>query len=288
MFFLKVSTAVSLCWIFLVFGANQNVNATNYFNWGAENNTTANGVVNGYFTGTTLDCTVRHSGSCSMKMDVIGPDGGNQSKGADLNQLTLPIISVGGPSLYYRTWLRFSSNFNWGAPQVANVKTERAFLNSTPSRLMTGHMRSDGFYIAECEFVSGYGGGCLTTSGSPNNDYNIRIPYDVQGKADGLWHEYVIRIKPNTTTSASDAQFQVWVDGVSIGQLTGWKLTSTSAEWVEAWGGWMVSPYFQMNGDSSVGGTVWADDFSTDDVFNSLIGGSIPVSLPAPTNLRVQ
>jgi hypothetical protein len=279
---------MTLCGLLFGFGVFQDASATNYFSWGAESNTTSNGAVNGYFGGTTLDCTVSHSGSCSMKMEVIGPDGGNQSKGADMNQLTLPIISIGGPSIYYRSWLRFSSGFNWGSPQVANVKTERAFLDSTPSRLMTGHMRSDGFYIAECEFVSGFGGGCLTTSGTPNNDYNIRIPYNVQSKADGLWHEYIVRIKPNTTTSTSDAQFQVWVDGVSVGLLTGWKLTDTSAGWIEAWDGWMVSPYFQMNGDSSVGGTVWADDFSTDDVFNSLLGGGIPVALPPPTNLQVQ
>lgn len=263
------SSVFALCGLLFVLGANQHANAANYFNWGAESNTTSNGAVNGYFGDTTLDCTVRHSGSCSMKMNVIGPDGGNQSKGADMNQLTLPILTVGGGSLYYRTWLRFSSGFNWGAPQIANVKTQRAL---TITRFMTGHMRSDGFYIAECEFVSGYGGGCLTTGGVPNNDYNIRIPYDVQGKADGLWHEYVIRIKSNTTTSTRDAEFQVWVDGVSVGQLTGWKLTNTSAGWIEAWSGWMVTPYFQMNGDSSVGGTVWADDFSTDDVYNSLIG----------------
>ena len=276
--------SAALCGLLFGFGANQDASAKNYFRWDAESNVMSGSRVNGYFDGTVLDCTVNHSGSCSMKMVVVGPDGGNQSKGADIDQLTLPIITVGGPSIYYRTWLKFSSNFNWGSPQVANVKTERAFVDSGQSRFMTGHMRSDGFYVAECEYVSGYGGGCLTTSGALNNDYNIRIPYDVQGKADGQWHEYVIRIKPNTTTSTSDAEFQVWVDGVSIGQLKGWKLVSTSGAWIEAWGGWMVSPYFQMRGDSSVGGTVWADDFSTDDTWNSLIPGA----LSAPTNLRVQ
>lgn len=284
----KLYSPVVMCGLLFLLGANQDASATNYFHWDAESNMTSNGAVNGYFGGTTLDCTVKHSGSCSMRMDVIGPDGGNQQKGADVNHLSLPVLTVGGPSIYYRTWLRYSSGFNWGAPQVANVKTERALVNSTESRFMTGHMRSDGFYVAECEFVSGYGGGCLTTSGVPNNDYNIKIPYDVQGKADGQWHEYIIRIKPNSTTSTSDAEFQVWVDGVSVGQLKGWKLANTSGGWIEAWDGWMVKPYFQMNGDSSVGGTVWADDFSTDDVYNSLIGSGGTASLSPPTNLRVQ
>jgi hypothetical protein len=34
----------------------------------------------------------------------------------------------------------------------------------------------------------------------------------------------------------------------------------------------MVSPYFQLNGTTSDGGTIYLDDFSTDDGYNSLIG----------------
>lgn len=278
--------------IFL-WGAGQNAfgAGVNYFNWDAESDTTSNGNVLQYFNGTVRDCTVSHSGLCSMKMNVIGPDGGNQQKGADVNQLTLPLVTVGGPSIYYRTWLMYSPGFNWGVPGVANVKTERGLLNVSQNRFMTGHMRSDAFLVAECEFVSGFGGGCLTTSGVPNNDFNIRIPFDVQAMADGKWHEYVVRIKPNSTPTAMDAEFQVWVDGFPVGLLTGWRLATTSAGWIEAWDGWMVTPYFQMNGDSSVGGTVWADDFSTDDSWNSLIPGSpfgAPPPISAPVNLRVQ
>ncbi len=287
LFKMRITAAATLCGMLFAFGFSQDASATNYFTWGADSNATSNGAILGFHGGTVLDCTVRHSGTCSMKMVVVGPDSGNQSKGADVNQLSLPRLSVGGSSIYYRTWLKFDPNFNWGAPQVANVKTSRALLNITQNRLLTGHMRSDGFYIAECEYVSGYGGGCLTTSGALNNDYNIRVPYNVQGNADGLWHEYIVRIKPNSTVLTSDAEFQVWVDGVSVGQLNGWKLANISAGWIEAWAGWMVSPYFQMNGDSSVGGTVWADDFSTDDTFNSLMSGGTAMVAP-PTNLLAQ
>lgn len=286
-FKVRITATAALCGMLFAFGFTQSASATNYFNWGAESDATSNGAVIGYHGGTVLDCTVQHSGSCSMKMVVVGPDGGNQSKGADVNQLSVPMMSVGGPSIYYRTWLRFDPGFNWGAPQIANVKTSRALLNTAQNRLLTGHMRSGGFFIAECDYVDGYGGGCLTTGGVPNNDFNIELPYNVQGIADGLWHEYIVRIKPNSTTSLSDAEFQVWVDGVSIGQLNGWRLATTAAEWIEAWDGWMVSPYFQMNGDAAVGGTVWADDFSTDDAFNSLMPG-VPATVAPPTNLVVQ
>lgn len=251
----------------------------NFFNWNCDSNTTSIGSVLGYFGNTVLDSTVSHGGTKSMKMVVIGNDLGNQQMGADISQFTISSEStVGGPSIYYRAWIRYSSTFNWGSPQVANVKTARAFLNTgdyTTQRLMTLHMRSDGFYVAECEFVSGFGGSCLTTSGTPNNDYQIKIPYNVQGKADGVWHEYITRIKPNSTPTSMDAEFEVFVDGISIGHLYGWLLTNTDTAWVQAWGGWMSRPYWQMNDPTNVaGGTVWVDDISVDSGWNSLIPGS--------------
>ncbi len=265
-------------------GASREAEATNYFNWGVESNVTSQGFTVKYFGTSSRDCTVAHSGSCSMKTVVHGVDGGNQTQGADnidWNRLSFNV--VGGPAIYYRAWLMFMPGFSWGTPQVANVKTSRAIGGAYP-RLMTGHMRSDGFHVAECETVGGVsGGGCLTTSGVPNNDYQIHIPYDVAGKADGLWHEYILMIKPNTSASVRDAVFSAWVDGVQVGTLTGWRLSDSPNPnlWNEAWGGWMVTQYFQMNGTSSDGGTLYADDFSTDDVYNSLTG------LPAPTGLRV-
>ena len=251
---------------------------TNYFKWGVESLKVEYGTTSGtfdvqWFRGTTQDCTVSHSGKCSMRLNVAGNDRGNQQMGADLIQWNppYPFNMLGGPSIYYRTWMKIMPGFRWGAPGVGNVKTQRSVLNLPQNRFMTGHMRSNGFLIAECEFVSGFGGGCLTPGGVPNNDYNIRIPYDMQGKADGQWHEYILRIKPNTTATATDAEFQVWVDGVSIGQLTGWRLTNMAAAGIEAWGGWMVTPYFQLNGTANDGGTIYLDDFSTDSTYNSLL-----------------
>jgi hypothetical protein len=275
--------------------------ATNYFNWGVEtpaNNATSLGITGTYWlspwSGNTVqDCSVSHSGSCSMRMTVVGQDGGNQQAGPDtIGHAQLPFTAQavsGSGSIYYRTWVRYAADFNWGVDGVANVKTSRASNGDMAGsmRFFTGHMRSDGFYMAECEFVDGFGGGCLTTAGVPNNDYNISIPYDVQGKADGQWHEYIWRIKPNTGLT-SNAEMEVFVDGVSIGSLPGWRLATQNSAWWEAWGGWMARPYWQMNGDASVGGQVWVDDVSTDDTFNSLLGGSDTAPPAAPTELAVE
>jgi hypothetical protein len=107
---------------------------------------------------------------------------------------------------------------------------------------------------------------------------------------DGKWHEYIVRVKPNSTASSYDAEFQVWVDGKSIGQVNNWHLHNYASNgMIEAWGGWMVKPYFQLGGTTSDGGTIFVDDFSTDDVFSSLIGsGGLPAALAAPGNLHAQ
>ena len=147
-----------------------------------------------------------------------------------------------------------------------------------------------GFLIGECD-----SSGCtLNNGGSNGSDSNLVIPYDFRSRADGVWHEYIVKIKPNTSASCTapsncDAQFQAWVDGVSVGQYNNFKLhNNASNSMTEAWGGWMVMPYFQLNGTTSDGGTIYVDDFSTDDTFNSLIGSGAPVALSPPTNLRAQ
>jgi hypothetical protein len=289
---MKLSTSFAIAGTFLgLMGVHPSVFATNYFSWDVETDYTPQSTYKvQYAERSVRDCTVAHRGLCSMRVDVVGVDGGNQQRGADvIEQKKLPFNVVGGPALYYRTWMKIMPGFSWGSPRIANVKTSREIGGSYP-RFLTGHMRSDGFYVAECDTVTGYpGGGCLTTSGVANNDYGIQIPYNVAGMADGKWHEYILRIKPNSTTAASDAEFQVWVDASSVGTLKGWKLSNSPNPnaWIEAWGGWMVYPYFQMNGTSTDGGTIYLDDFSTDDAWNSLLGGA--ASPPAaPSNLRVQ
>jgi hypothetical protein len=273
----KPFIAAVLCGLLVMSGANQEAKAANYFNWGVESNSTSSGPVYSYNDGTTRDCTVSHSGSCSMRLNVIGNDNGNQGMGADINQTTMPFNVVGGPAIYYRWYMKIMPGFSWGSG-TAKTKSSRVLGASFP-RVYTGYVQSDGFNIGECDDVgsSQPGGGCV--------DPGPSISYNMRAKNDGVWHEYIAMVKPNTTTSATDAQFKVWIDGALVGQVLNFRLHNKSGNgFIEAWGSWMVSPYFQLNGTSSDGGTIYVDDFSTDDTFNSLIGGNVY----PPPNLRAQ
>src|ERR1017187_4198815 len=71
---------------FCLLGINETASATNYFNWGVESLRVNYGAIQGsfdvqWFGGTTLDCAVSHSGNCSMRLNVVGNDSGNQQMG---------------------------------------------------------------------------------------------------------------------------------------------------------------------------------------------------------------
>lgn len=249
--------------------------AANFFSWGVEND------IYPFFGGTTRDCTVAHLGQCSMKLTVIGNDNGNQQMGADLmTPYDYRFSFVGAPALYYRWWMRIEPGFRWGSDSSgAGAKTKSArtmggpIVNGTGAQGYTGFIASNGFQIGECGSA-----GCRLANGGVNTDDNLSIPYDFRSAADGRWHEYIVKVKPNTSGDCvpavnCDAQFEAWVDGRLVGRNLNFKLHSNSAHTlVEAWGGWMVTPYFQLRGTSSDGGTIYLDDFSTDSSFNSIVG----------------
>jgi hypothetical protein len=270
--------------------------ATNYFNWGAESNVIMGATVSKYMGQTSRDCTagVAHSGSCAMKLQVIGNDGGNQQMGPDgVNWTNYPFNIVGSQAMYYRWWMKIMPGFSWGSG-TAKTKSSRV-IGGTYPRGYTGYLMDYGFLIGECDDVgSPAGGGCLLNNGAYNNDYNLAINFNFRNQNDGQWHEYIVKIKPNTSATCTagvncDAQFQAWVDGVSVGQYNNFKLHNKDGNpMIEAWGGWMLYPYFQLGGTASDGGTIYIDDISTDDTYNSLIGSGSKTPLNAPGNLRLQ
>lgn len=256
--------------------------AVNYFNWNMESDRFS------FFGSTMRDCTVAHLGSCSMRMTVIGNDNGNQQLGVDSTPFDYPFQFVGAPALYYRWWMRIEPGFSWGTG-TAKTKASRTIggplVNGSGAQGYTGYLQSFGFLIGECGSA-----GCRLADGSVNTDENLYIPYDFRSRADGRWHEYIVKVKPNTSATCTasvncDAQFQVWVDGVSIGEYNNFKLHSDPNHLLtEAWSGWMLAPYFQLNGTASDGGVIYIDDVSTDSQFNSLIG----VRPNPPVGLQVQ
>src|SRR5262249_12076595 len=185
------------------------------------------------------------------RLNIIGNDGGNQSSGVDLvvQNPPYPWKLIGSPAIYYRWWMKIMPGFSWGT-NTAKAKSSRIGDSTGPS--YTGYILANGFVIGECD-VSG----CTTnTGGSAANDTSIIIPYDFRSKADGVWHEYIVKVKANTSATCTaptncDAQFQAWVDGVSVGQYNNFKLNNNASRgFVEFWGGWMTGPYFQLNATS--------------------------------------
>jgi hypothetical protein len=275
-----LSAVTTLIGILIMAGVNPNANAANYFNWGVESSRVNYGTTQSqydvaYFGSTTRDCTVSHSGSCSMKLSVIGNDGGNQQLGIDPIQWNpnYPFNMVSGSALYYRWWMKVQSGFSWGT-NVRKTKSSRVITASGHGGY-TGYIGGDGVWLGEAE------------QASPAQDPAIVIPYAIP--ADSTWHEYIIMVKPNTTSSSTDGQFKLWFDGKLVGQqVNNFRLSQDTGWMTDAWGGWMVTPYFQLN-SASGGGTIYLDDFSTDDAWNSLTGsGGGQTSLPPPSNVRVQ
>lgn len=256
--------------------------AVNYFRWDAESGG------DNFLGATSRDCSVAHLGSCSMRLQIVGNDSGNQQLGVGPTPFDYPFQFVNGPALYYRWWMRIEPGFSWGNG-TTKTKASRTIggplVNGSGAQGYTGYLQSFGFLIGECGSA-----GCRLADGSVNTDENLYIPYNFRSRADGLWHEYIVKIKPNTSATCTagvncDAQFQAWVDGVSVGEYNNFKLHSDANHILtEGWGGWMLTPYFQLNGTVSDGGVIYIDDVSTDSQFNSLTG---PRPNP-PSGLQVQ
>lgn len=293
----------------LLFAVSLSANATNYFSWDAEGLSGANAPQwgsNGAYTGaaslrsaTSITSSGCRSGRGNCMLVVPTGSGTNESTGIDLNG-TPPnygFTLVGSGSLYYRWWMKFQSGFSWGdgsvwgGPEASRAKAGRIIKSGGVDQYYTGTIGKRGFGIAECEATAGHAGACLTAAGAPGTDTGpIYVPFDFSTVADGQWHEYIVRIKPNTSTSCTtpgtcNAEIQAYVDGASVGSYTGWRLTNADSSFFEWWGSWMTNPYWQMGSSVAAGGNVWLDDFSTDDVFNSIYSGADTTAPTAPTSL---
>jgi len=265
--------------------------ATDYMTWDAESATSSLGTMTGLYANTTIDCTIAHSGSCSQKFILIGNDGLNQPTGySNSPRINYGWDVLGSRAIFYKWWMRIDTGFSWG-DGVAKAKSSRA-ISSLDRKIYTGYIQKTGFIIGECDDSNGTDK-CTTNTGVNNNDGNIGIGYDMTTMADSEWHEYIVKVKPNTDGACTapancDAMLAVWIDGVLIGEYNGWKLHTVAGDIMqETFGGsWMVKPYFQLGGTVSDGGTIYVDDFLTSDVLQSSffpIDTSAPITTPSHT-----
>ena len=265
---------------------------TTYFHWEAESLSmeTDGGTITATLKNaeSTLDAVVFYNGAKSMKIVPDGaPDAGNEPMGISATDedigVTYPFsintMMSTGINLYYRWWWRIDSGFDWAT--TAKTKANRtAGDNGVANRqVYTGYMSEGGFRLQEM-FHAG-----TDMSGASNEDFGI-IAVDMNGYADNAWHEYIVRVKFNSADSTYDGEWEAYIDGESVGTQTGIKFISNQDHWgsgtgnltahgdkpyKDAWACWMMAPYFQLG--AAGGGTMYLDDFSVDDAWNSIFEG---------------
>jgi len=272
----------------IIFSFSHNVAATNYFSWNVEDQPTSISGAPSYSAmrlegDTTIETNAAlvHEGTASMKLTVEGDDGGNNQMGADLNlPNAMPFKMIGSPALYYRWYMRIETGFSWGGGTRKTKASRTIGQTGVDPRGYTGYLHATGFRLDEC----GDPGGSLPGGACPSSN-GVTIPYNLTTMDDSRWHEYIMRVKFDSSVGANDAEFDAWVDGVNVGNIRNFDLHGVDGTtFDEAWGAWMVRPFFQLNGLVSDGGVIYVDTFSVDDVFNSTF-----VSPPAaPGNVTAQ
>ncbi|HLV30724.1 MAG TPA: T9SS type A sorting domain-containing protein [Chitinispirillaceae bacterium] len=252
----------------LIFGAccmaslTFSTSAKNYWNWDCESLKSASSRISGFDGTSKLVTTDPRSGKYCLQHESVGNDNGNQQAGAKVGGYDIGSL-LDGKWLYYRWWMKIDEKFKFGN-RTAKIKANRIKLSSeSSSPPLTGYIAKDNFHVSGNQ-------GCIPKhhwdEGGP------KIPFDLQGMAGKGWHEYIIAIKKQNGVNGLDGEFHLYVDGKEIGNgVKNLRWTNLSASCNEAWMGWMVRPYFQLNGTSSDGGLMWIDDISTDDTWNSTL-----------------
>jgi hypothetical protein len=187
--------------------------------------------------------------------------------------------------------MKMSPSFSWGSAD-AKMKSNRVALSlAVPPVPYTMYYHKGSVYVGECPMCQKQGNNVKT------DPSDAKIGYDFNPGTNSAvtnWQEYIIGLKKQSCLTCFDGEFHLWVNGVKIG--TGVKNMRycdilNCSIWKEAWGANLVAPYPQLNGTSSDGGTIWFDDFSLDDQWNSSFngsgGGSGGTAPASPTGLSI-
>ncbi len=238
----------------LAFAASP-LHATNYWSWDCES--TDHPWFNRFYASSGLVTTAPRSGERCVQIDVIGNDGGNQGRGTDVRSIVLGNVQQ-GQWFYFRWWMKLDAGFSWGTGTGYTKASRLKCTVEQMTRLWTGYLGRQGVFL--------HGSDTLPAYWEPNG---VSVPYAFRAAAGTGWHEYIIAMKMQTGPAGSDGEFHFHVDGARIGGKTGIHYLDFTGSCSEAWNGWMVSPYFQLNGTPADGGTLWLDDYSFDDCWNS-------------------
>lgn len=279
--------------------------ATTFFAWGAEcshpctNNATGSLYPFGEpFTlrsggNTTISTSIKHSGNSSLKTISIGNDGGNQPEGSQpiYNGLYSVYYPGGflGSTRYYRWWMRIEPGWSWGNSGIGDpvVKVIRETVGN--QQWYTILMTPGGFQFDDCDDdgVGGsHAGECWDNTGAHNTSSGGRMDVSFTHPTDGVWREYILKIKQPTSSGCTpgagcNSEFTLYVDGTQVSTNVGWKIVPESGAQDKAgdhFGG-TTGPYFQIRSTVAAGGTIYWDDFSVDDTFNSIASSGGPAAL---------
>lgn len=292
--------------------------ATNYFSWGAEctapctNNATGtlappipgsdNFSVNNGAPGTTISTAIKHSGASSMRIVAVGNDGGNQPEGAEpLYQGLYGTYFPGtfsGSTRYYRWWMRMEPGWSWGNSGIGDPVIKVIREGTPTGQWFTVLMSPSGFQFDDCD-DDGVGGShagvCWTNTGLHGANTASQINVNYSHPTDGVWREYVLKIKQPTSFSCTpgagcDSAFTLYINGTQVSTNDGWKIVPDSGT-VNAAGMHFAATtqfYLQIRSSVAAGGTIYLDDFSLDNVFNSTLFGDTTaptgVVITAPSN----
>lgn len=246
---------------------------TIYFQWDCDD--VAQSWFNGWYTtggdSSLLVSTDPHGGDSCMQLGFKGDDGGNQGLGADVDQIVYGQLT--NKALYCRWWMKIDAGFSWGTGS-GYTKASRMLDSPNTDQFWTGYLRGkpgayQGFFLSE---INGHlSDACLPEYYDAGG---ILTPYDIGALAGDGWHEFIVAQKFETDLTSSDGWWKVYVDGSLIDSIGDVNYACTSSNAAVAWGGWMVSPYAQLNGTASDGGRMWIDDIFVSDYYSSLTGGS--------------
>jgi hypothetical protein len=158
--------------------------------------------------------------------------------------------------------MKFGTGFSWGDGSAKAKANRIKRASETQPVPLTGYVHDRCVLIGECPH-------CSPASPDWCNTEGACISYDFSAQAGTGWHEYIVAFKKQNGASGTDGEFRLYVDGQVIGTREGFHWHDEDIAVAEAWGAWMTSPYWQMNGSASDGGSVWFDDYSLDDEWNS-------------------
>lgn len=237
----------------------------------------------------TFDTSVKHQGAASMKVTITDSQGDAGCKDfTPVNDFGAPLTN--GQVRYYRWWMKIGSGFKWGNFEY-KMKAMRIKQTAQVNPLWaTGYIAKTGIQPwGQCDAT-----GCDDAAGDypqPTLGYDF-TDESTTGNDVTHWHEYIVYIKFQTGCNR-DAVMKLYVDGVLKSTVTGWRLwncttPSSMGDATQAFAnGFGTILYSQLCPNGSVcgdGGTIWVDDFSVDDSWNSDVS---PQPLP-PTQLAAQ